>query len=157
MYKHLIAGFTALSLCLAAPAQAQALDREDAARLVIGLGALAVVGAAIRNNRDDDDSATEVHDRHDRNDWNRRNNGNRWSDLNRRSNNRVLPGECLQRIETRFGTQRLFGQRCLERNYRHVNQLPGRCAVRVYTRRGPQTGYDPLCLREAGYASDRRW
>lgn len=162
MFKPLIAGLTALSLTFAtvAPAQAQGLSREDTSKLIIGLTALAVLGAAINNNNDrDKEPARQAHDRNDRDRWAPQSHGNRghgWGNLNRQNNRWELPGECLRGIETRFGTQRMFVQRCLERNYRHVNSLPARCAVRVYSNDGPRQGYDPLCLREEGYTSDRR-
>ena len=157
MLKPLIAGLTALSLTFAtvAPAQAQGLSREDTGKLLIGLTALAVLGAAINDNERDKKPATQAHDREQ---WSQqgRGNGHGWGNLNRQNNRRELPGECLRGIETRFGTQRMFVQRCLERNYHHVASLPARCAVRVYSNDGPRQGYDPLCLREAGYTSDRR-
>ncbi len=161
MLKPLIAGITALSLTLAAavPAQAQGMNREDVGKLLIGLAAVAVIGAAIEENRDrNSDRSTPVHDRHD---WNGINRNNDWSDLNRqhssnRDRHRALPHGCLRTVETRFGNQRMFGKRCLERNYRHVNSLPDRCAVRIYTNDGPRRGFDPLCLREQGFRTDRR-
>jgi hypothetical protein len=156
MLKSLIAGVAALSLTLAsaAPAAAGNLDREDVGKLLIGLAAVAVIGAAIEQNRDDTRS-TPVHHN---NGWSGINRNNNWSNLRRNNNNsrRVLPHDCIRRVETRFGTQRMFGKRCLERNYRHVSNLPGRCAVRVYTDNGPRRGFDPQCLREQGYRSDRR-
>jgi hypothetical protein len=159
MFKPLIAGITALSLTLAttAPLHAQSIDRENVGKLLIGLAAVAVIGAAIEENRDRSRS-TPVHDNRQTGGINR---NNSWSDLNRnhRHNNdarRVLPGGCLRTVETRFGNQRMFGQRCLERNYRHASRLPERCAVRLYTNDGPRRGFDPLCLREQGFRSDRR-
>ena len=157
MFKTLTAGIAAISLMFVAPAHAQGLDREDVGKLLIGLAAIAVIGAAIEENRDDDsDRFTPVHDSHS---WSGINAGS-WSDLNRQhqqsvSQRRALPRSCLRSVETRFGTQRLFGQRCLERNYAFVSRLPDRCAVRLYTNDGPSSGYDPLCLREQGFRSDR--
>lgn len=156
MLKSLIAGVTALSLTMASatPIAAQGLDREDIGKLLIGLAAAAVIGAAIEENREDN-RPTQAH--HNSNNWGGidRNRTNNWSNLNRNSNRRALPRDCLRRVETRFGTQRMFGKRCLERNYRQVNSLPGRCAVRVYTDNGPRRGFDPQCLREQGYRSTR--
>lgn len=162
MFKSLIAGVTALSLTLATatPTYANGIDRQDASKLLIGIIAIAALGAALDNNRRSErETPTPVQRGINRN--------NDWADLNRRHNNnsnnynnsrrRALPHECLRAVETRFGTQRMFGQRCLERNYRHVNRLPERCAVRVYTADGPRRGFDPLCLREQGYRSDRRF
>jgi hypothetical protein len=159
MFKSLIAGVTALSLTLATamPAQASGLDRQDAGKLLIGLAAIAALSVAIENNnRRDRDRATPAHEPVQRG----INRNNDWAGLNRQhrnnNNHRALPRECLRSVETRFGTQRMFGKRCLERNYRHVNSLPGRCAVRVYTDNGPRRGFDPHCLREQGFRSDRR-
>ena len=161
MFKSLVAGITAVSLTLASttPLQAQSMDREDVGKLLFGLATIAVIGAAIDQNRDNDrNRSTRVHDTPQ---WGGINRNNSWSDLNRRHDNshnsrRVLPGSCLETVETRFGHQRLFGKRCLERNYRHASRLPDRCVVRLYTNEGPRGGYDPLCLREQGYRSDRR-
>lgn len=159
MLKSLIAGITALSMTLAStmPAQANGLDREDVGKLLIGLAAVAVIGAAIENNNDrDDDRSTRVHDRTYRAPQVTPPRHNDWTSLNRHNSRWTLPYDCIRRVETRFGDIRMFGQRCLERNYRHVNSLPGRCAVRVYSNDGPRRGFDPLCLREEGYRSDRR-
>lgn len=157
MIKPLIAGLTALALTFAtvAPAQAEGFSREDAGKLLIGLAAIAALNAALEN-RKPDAPATQVDDRHNRAPVVQGNRGHGWGQLNRDNDRRALPRECLRGVETRFGTQRMFVQRCLERNYRHVNSLPNRCAVRVYTSNGPRQGYDPLCLREAGYRSDQR-
>lgn len=155
MFKPIIAGITALSLTIASPAQAQNFDRDDAGKLVVGLLAIAALNAAIENRNDDDSDARPVH--HNRNHQAQSQRSNRWSNLNQQTNRpRAVPHSCLQSIETRFGSQNLFGQRCLERNYNQVDNLPSRCAVRVYTSNGPRRGYDPLCLREQGYRSDRR-
>ena len=154
MFKPLIAGLTALSLTFATvtPATAGGLDQEDVGKIIIGIAAIAALNAAIENSRDGSDRSvqTQVHDRH-----------NTWSDLARpRSRHsdprRVLPSECLRQVETRFGTQRIFGQRCLARNYRHASRLPDRCEVRLYTTNGPLSGFDPFCLRDEGFRTTRR-
>ncbi len=154
MFKPLIAGLTALSLTFAtvAPVQAEGFSREDAGKLLFGLVAIAALNAAIENNTRNDPPATQVHDRAPQANRNR---GHDWGRLNRHDR-RDLPRECLRGIETRFGTQHMFEQSCLDRNYRQVDSLPARCAVRVYSSNGPRRGYDPLCLREQGYRSDRR-
>lgn len=151
MFKPLIAGVTALSLVFAtaAPVQANGLDREDAGKLLIGLTALAVLGAALDNNSSQRESApqTQVRDRDNRHPqgWN-----------GHRQNRMTLPGDCLRGVQTRFGTQRMFIRQCLTRNDVRLRDLPRRCEVRAYTNDGPRNGYDPLCMREAGYRIDRR-
>ena len=158
MYKPLIAGITALSLTLvsAAPVQAQGMNRDDVGKLIFGIAAIAAIGAVIDNNKRSDRRSQQTETVHDRS-----NRNNSWADLNRprqrdHGRNRDLPRECLRTVETRFGTQRMFVQRCLERNYARVNRLPERCAVRLYTSNGPRSGFDPLCLQEQGYRSTRR-
>jgi len=155
MMKSIITGITALSLTLATvtPAQADGLDREDVGKLLLGLVAIAAVGAVIDNNQRRDQQSTQG----------RQNNQDRgsWADLNRPRERRaerarILPHRCLQTVETRFGHLRLFSERCLERRYRHVDHLPRRCEVRVYSAEGPRNGFDPLCLREQGYRTNRR-
>lgn len=148
MLKHLIAGIAAASMTFATPTYAGGLDRDDVGKLVIGLAAIAALSAATNNRSDNNDrrSAPAVTAR----------NSNNWSNLNRQATRRAIPSACLHRVQTRLGTQRLFGQRCLERNYNFVNSLPNRCAVRVFTSNGPRRGFDPVCLREQGFRSDRR-
>ena len=155
MMKSLVAGVTALALTLASatPARANGLDRDDLGKLLLGLLAVGVVGAAIENNQRRDETQVQ------------RQGSGSWADLNQprprpdsRHDNRrlILPYECLQTVETRFGHLRLFGERCLDRNYRFAASLPERCEVRVYSDNGPRSGYDPLCLREQGYRTNRR-
>ncbi|PJI86014.1 hypothetical protein BC777_2371 [Yoonia maricola] len=156
MLKSLTAVVTALSLTLATatPTYAQGLSREDAGKLLIGLAAVAVIGAAIEENRDRSTSSPV----HDQRQWNGINRNNNWSDLNRQQTNsrRTLPRACLRSVETRFGDQRIFGKNCLENNYNHASRLPARCAVRVYTNNGPVRGFDPFCLRDQGFSTNRR-
>lgn len=151
MLKSMIAGITAVSLATATPATAQGLNREDVGKLLIGLAAVAVIGAAIENNSGTDD-ATRVQG----NNWRGINRDNDWSRLNSVNSRQTLPTACLRNVETRFGTQRMYGQQCLQRNYRYVNTLPERCEVRVFGNSGPQNGFDPTCLRTGGFTTDRR-
>lgn len=157
MFKSLIAGVAALTLTFASvtPSYANGLDREEVGKLLIGLAAIAALNAAIENNNRRDDMTAPVVTPVQRG----TNRDNDWSELNRQHSNnsrRTVPYQCLQTVQTRFGTQRLFGQHCLQRSYRHVNSLPERCVVQLYTFDGPVRGYDPLCLQDQGYRSDRR-
>lgn len=157
MLKPIIAGITAISLTFTAPTQALAIERNNAAAALLGLAAIAALsGAKVQVNQHKAAPVQQVNDWSRLSETSRANRQNRWSNLNQRQNSRVVPHGCLRAVETRFGTQRMFGRRCLERNYRYAQSLPGRCAVRVYTSNGPRRGFDPLCLREQGYRSDRR-
>ncbi|WP_296427407.1 hypothetical protein [Yoonia sp.] len=156
--KSMIAGIAALSLTFAtvAPVQAEPFTGEDVGKLLIGFAAIAALNAALENNKRDSAPATQTRDQSHRAPQAHGRHDNRWSNLNRGNGRWVLPSTCMRDVQTRFGTVRMFGQRCLEQNYRQVNSLPDRCAVRVYTGNGPRRGFDPLCLRDAGYTSDRR-
>jgi len=160
MFKSMIAAMTALSLTLATPVHAAGMNRDEVGKLVFGLAAIAAISTVVnsRNRASVTAPVVQVDDREGRYRENQRNNGrsDRWSDLNQRTNQRVIPRDCLREVETRFGTQRMFGRQCLERNYRQAATLPNRCAVRVYTNSGPREGFDPLCLREQGYTTNRR-
>lgn len=153
MLKPLIAGITALSLSFATatPTQAEGMTGDDVGKLIIGIAAIAALNAALESN-DRDDARRPARVDHRRSSW---------ADLNRprhreETRRNDLPRQCLQTVDTRFGTYRLFGKSCLERDYARVNRLPDRCAVRLYTEDGPRSGFDPLCLRDAGYRSTRR-
>lgn len=156
MRQHLIAATAAVALMIATvtPAHADGLDREDAGKLLIGLAAIAVLGAAL--NRDGDDDRRMVQRTHGGTGTQRG-----WSDLHdretaRQDARRALPASCLRWVETRYGHQRIFGQRCLEQNYTRHAHLPARCAVRLYSGNGPRNGFDPHCLRDAGFTTDQR-
>jgi len=163
MFKSIIAGVTAISLTFssATPLFAQNMNRDDVGKLIFGLAAIAVIGTAIDRNNDRDQRSAQTTPVRDNRQWGDVGRTNRWSNLDRqqqrnRNSRRALPRSCLRTVETRFGDQRLFGKRCLERNYQYVNSLPDRCAVRLYTTDGPRRGFDPYCLREQGFRSDRR-
>ncbi|WP_300515252.1 hypothetical protein [Aliiroseovarius sp.] len=123
----------ALSPISATPAKAN--GNNDA--WVAALLGLAIVGAIIDDNRGD---------------------RYRGRDLYRpdRPSRKALPARCLQRFETRDGTRRYFGARCLDRNYRFASRLPARCEtqIRIRNRHGDRVRrevFNPRCLRREGY------
>lgn len=137
--KTLTAGVLAASLTLTSltPTTATAgFSDEDA---LAGVLTLLFLGAVIHNSRNNDPAPVRQPPRVD----------NSW---------RVLPANCLRRLETRRGnTVRLFGQRCLNNNYDNVNRLPQSCHVRVRTAEGQRRqGFRARCLREAGFRTNRR-
>lgn len=71
--------------------------------------------------------------------------------LPRRVSRKLLPQNCLRSFQTRHGQVRMFGRRCLERNYDFVNRLPHNCAQQIRTDRGTRSGFDARCLRNNGY------
>lgn len=66
-----------------------------------------------------------------------------------------LPASCLTRIRTFDGPVRMFGNRCLQRNYRQADWLPRACRMHVrswrHGRKVTRVGYHPGCLRNRGY------
>ena len=149
MFKPLIAGITALALTLSttAPVQARGLSEDDIGKIIFGLAALAAVGAIVESNKDSRPrTVTPTHrpvpevERPQR---------------QRQIDRRVLPRNCLRGYETRFGTHRMFGARCLRNSYAFAEHLPRRCAVRIFTDAGPRRGFDPACLRNQGYIARR--
>ena len=150
MFKPLIAGVTALSLTLstAAPAQANGLSQDDIGKILFGLAAIAAIGTIVDNN--ENRRSVEVTRNH-RPTPTPRAQPQRQSRVDRS----VLPRNCLRSFDTRFGTHRMFGARCLSNNYAFADNLPRSCAVRIITSDGVRGGYDPSCLRGRGYSARR--
>lgn len=71
--------------------------------------------------------------------------------LPRHVNNKLLPKQCFQSFDTRRGTIQMFGEHCLQRNYRHVKSLPQNCQYKFGTPNGLRSGFEARCLRDAGY------
>lgn len=142
--KTLTAGILAASLALTSLTPTSASARMSDEDALAGILTLLFLGAAIHNSRDNDRAvpAPAPAPRPQAN-------NNRW---------RVLPANCLRRIETRRGeTVRLFTQRCLQNNYSHMNRLPQACHVRVRTAEGQRRqGFRARCLRNAGFRTNQR-
>ena len=123
-------------------APARAGDDEAAAAIAALLG-LAVIGAVIADKRKDKKERVVVHPKHPK-------------PLPRRVSRKLLPQQCLRSFHTDRGQRRIFGQRCLHRNYGFVNSLPRQCHREFYTDRGWRQGYGARCLNRHGYQLARR-
>ncbi|MGJ8616993.1 MAG: hypothetical protein ACSHWS_09130 [Sulfitobacter sp.] len=162
MYRRFIATVAAASIAITAfgAVPARADDRDVARALAVILGA-AVVGKIIHDNKKEKERAVTrrraapVYEapRHEP----------RYIEplaprpLPRHvRNKKLLPAQCFRSYETRRGTVRMFGRRCLKNNFRHANTLPQHCKVRIKTYDGRRTGYQARCLRDAGYRLARR-
>lgn len=154
MYRRFIATIAAASIAItalgAAPARA---DNKDLARALAAIAGIAIVGKIIHDKKKDKERAAtrkypapvyeapRVRPRHVEP-----------RPLPRQvRNNKLLPSQCFRSYDTRQGTVRMFGNRCLQNNFRHANRLPQHCKVRVKTHNGKRTGYQARCLRDAGY------
>ncbi|MAY85446.1 hypothetical protein [Arenibacterium halophilum] len=136
-----------------APARAD----EDAARVLAGIAALAILGKIIHDSRDDDNVVT--HNRYPG--YNYYTPGYRPAPvrpapvrpvpLPPRVTRYDLPGSCMQTHHVRNDKIRMLGQRCLRNSYRQANALPQACKVQINNRHGSHTGYEPQCLRQRGY------
>lgn len=67
----------------------------------------------------------------------------------------LLPSHCLRVFDTYDGPLRVFGKKCLRRNYVYADSLPRYCLRRVETYRGLRKMYDARCLRYEGYQMAR--
>lgn len=146
--KQMIAVALAATLALTSlPSPVLANDRdEQIGKILFGLAALAVLGAAIENRNDNDRPRVSVQTatppRHS-------------GGLGIPPRARVLPAQCFRRIETQSGQSRFFGKRCLRNNYRYADRLPVRCEIGIRTNHGIRVGYRPRCLRDAGFSMAR--
>ncbi len=75
--------------------------------------------------------------------------------LPHRVSRKLLPGNCLRSINTRHGQKRIFGGRCLNSNFRHVNKLPDACHTEFRANGQKRHGYGARCLRSNGYSIAR--
>jgi len=130
MKNHLTAGLLAAALTLggltATPVSA---DSEDTTKIIVGLAALALIGAAISSHNDREEEEEERED----------------------ERRRILPRECLAAYDTSDGRVALFGQQCLMEEYSYSARLPLTCAVTIRSRGVFYSGFAPQCLHDAGY------
>jgi len=144
-----LAATLAITTYSAAPARAA--SEEDIARLLAGAATLFIIGKAIQSSRDNDRKKVKVH-RQSREVYQqpRARHQNQFRD--QRPHRRAgLPAACLTRVDTRRGTLRVFGKRCLDRNYQSARPLPQQCLRRFETRHAPRLAYTAGCLRDNGY------
>ena len=142
MTKSFIATILAAALAItsvsAVPARASS---DDVAKVLLGLAIVAGIATAIDNNNRNAAPSRRLGERYD--------DDRGWKP--RRVRN-VLPAQCLRSFETRNGTRRGYGARCLNRNARWLD-LPRRCEREVRTRRGWRTFYGARCLRREGFVT----
>jgi hypothetical protein len=146
-----------------APAPAAA-DRDDVAKIIAGLAIAGIVAKVIddRNDRKPANNAQITrHDRYNSFDEPRRGrivDGTlRHRDqpgvrANRGYKRYALPDQCLRILDTARGDRRVYGNRCLQRNYKFANKLPRDCAIRVRTDRGERVVYGSRCLSRDGWS-----
>jgi len=179
MHRKFITLVVAASLAVtglsAAPARA---DAEDAAKVIAGVAALAILGAAIADAKDDKDRVTRNRDhlRHESRHrghgktWGHRQGRDNWDKAHRNSKHarplpkrvkrKLLPGACRTEVRVRGGHHlRGFGRHCLKRNYGYANSLPRACKTTLRGQRGKLRAiYSGRCLYRHGYReANARW
>ena len=156
MHRKFIATVVATSILFtgfaAAPARA---NQEDVGRALATLIGIAIVGAVIHDSNKDKKSKVRVNKQPEKK-MQKKKKHVLARPLPRRVAQHLLPSKCLRSFETRRGTARIFGQRCLERNYEFTHRLPQHCERRVRTDRGSRFGFGARCLRKQGYKLARR-
>lgn len=159
MHRKFIATVAATSILItgfaAAPARA---NQDDLGRALAALLGVAIVGAVIHENKKNkkDKARAYVEPQHKIHKPIQKKRHVKPRPLPRRVSEHLLPGQCLRSFETRRGTARIFGERCLERNYGFTHRLPQHCERRVRTDRGFRVGFGARCLRRQGYELARR-
>lgn len=164
-HHRFIGTIAALSILITAfgAAQVQARDRSTEQALAAILG-LAVIGAIIAKQSDSVPKVEKVVPRPKpiearplprdlSRDLHRDLPRNQSRDLHRKhgSARQALPQQCLREISTKRGPARVFGVRCMDRNYGYVSRLPKHCERRMRTDRGVRYGWEARCLRSEGY------
>ena len=146
---------------LSAPARA---EPEDAAKILFGLTALALIGKAI-HDRNSNDTVTQYpghnynysHNPYPRPGYQPSRPGYYPSPrptprpVPPRFTRYDLPSQCLRYHRVNRQNFRLFGSKCLSQTYGYTNSLPYACQFRFADNKGNHVGYEPACLRQRGY------
>lgn len=159
--KRLIATALAAAVALTAATATPvaAMDRGERNRLLLGLTALAIIGATASQsqnrsggsvgrapdpwygNRDDD----WRHDRRDDRDW-----------RHGRHDRLSLPSDCQFSVRTRDGVRSVMGKSCLDQFGYRTSRLPDNCEFDIRTSRGEREVFSSSCLRRQGYRIEAR-
>ncbi len=162
-----VAAVTALGLTVT-PMPAAA-DGNDVAKVLGGLAALAIAAKVIDDRRDRKAAAREQQAKqqsvfHNRNrarsnvefgSLSRFDRGN----INTRSakfKRRPLPDRCLRVASTRRGDRLVYGQRCLNNNFKFASRLPEHCETAIRTNRGIKAVFGARCLSRDGWRVAKR-
>jgi len=167
MYRKFIALIVASAVAVAAVAASSAparADSQEVAKVLAGLAALAILGAAISDSRDNDVQVVTRPSYPQGGYYPPR----AYQPVPPRYYQPVpprplppavsrydLPAECLSNFTVRGGSVRLFGARCLQNKYRHAAALPRGCQREVRAAGEVRLGYEPSCLRDRGYRQAR--
>ncbi len=150
---------TAVAITGLSASKTRAADTGD---IIGGLAAIAIIGAAVnhyqKEKRDDDrrkKKAARKHKEVSRRQIDRHYAPNAKRHHARRLPNRVarynLPQRCLRTYRAYSGTRPLLAPNCLNKHYKHANNLPQQCKVGFWNGKKVKRAYEPACLRQKGY------
>ncbi|AFO89148.1 hypothetical protein D1822_16535 [Phaeobacter inhibens] len=145
----IVAAAVAVTGFSAAPARAD----EDVAKVLAGLAVLGIIGAIVKNNRDDDHpQVTRPH----RPTHGRPNRPHRPKPLPPRVARYDLPAQCVRYFPRYSQSRTLMGRGCLRKQYGFEHKLPRACQVTFWNGKRNRVGYRPDCLKNRGYRITRR-
>lgn len=154
MHRKFIALVLAAAVTITGFAAAPARADEDVAKVIFGLTALAILGAAIRDSRQNDPVVVSQGDRgYDSRPHHHPHRGHGWvppRPLPPNVARYTLPAHCQKPVPGLRGRP-VLGLRCLKQSYPHVNSLPRACRIEVEKGRRERDGYSTQCLRNRGY------
>ncbi|MFS4581818.1 hypothetical protein [Phaeobacter sp. C3_T13_0] len=134
----ILAAAVAITGFSAVPARAD----EDVAKVLAGLAVLGIIGAIVKNNRDDDRvQVTRPH---------------RPKPLPPRVARYDLPAKCVRYFPRYSQSRTLMGRGCLRKQYGFEHTLPHACQVTFWNGKRNRVGYRPDCLKKRGYRITRR-
>ena len=165
MFKFLTAPVLAASIALTgfstAPARA---NNDDVAGFVAGLAALAIIGIAINESQSNQKEKARKKSKKKKAERHRHQIEKQQALARKKANARlhakkahrkILPAQCLRVLETRNGTRRGFGARCLNRFGKSTAALPQYCKSTIRSRGQVRTLYMARCLKNAGFRMSR--
>lgn len=162
MHKKFIALIVASAVAITgiSASQARAADVGD---ILGGLAAIALLGAAVSHFNDDGKKNTVTHNYNhiykapqERVYAKPKARPPRVRPLPKRVARYNLPQRCLRTFKGYSPDQRLLGQTCLGKYYKHSNSLPNQCKVRFWNGKKVERAYHPGCLHQKGYRVSNR-
>ena len=149
--NRIIGAIAALAIFVTAigAGSAQAADRSNANGALAALLGLVVIGAIIHEKNEDDRRERRRAEAAAK----QKSQAHKARPLPPRVRRALqLPQSCVRDVFDRNGNRaRILGQRCMVRNYNHVQSLPQACERIVRTDRGIRRGWSARCLRRDGY------
>ena len=171
MNKFVVSAVVSLGLLLpfGSAVQAGEFDRNDVARALLGVAAVAIIAKAIDDRNDRKDAARSRSSHHAGSGFNEFVNGSASgvrvidgrirdgrivspaSRAHRGFKQLPLPASCNVIVETRYGDRAAYSRSCLDRHYKFASKLPGACETLVRTPRGYRAVYGARCLDRDGW------